>query len=70
MVNDTVSKVGIKLERLTRRDFSIAAALELMAQRARTVEEQVVIEVMREVYRDMNPEAAAHAQDFSRSRSA
>ena len=69
MVNDTVNRIGIKLERLTRRDFSIAAALELMAQRARSVEEQVVIEVMREVYRDMNPEAVS-AQTFSRSRSA
>ena len=69
MVNDTVNKIGTKLERLTRRTFSIAAALEVMAQRARSIEEQVVLEVMQEVYRDMNP-GAVEAQDFSESRSA
>ncbi len=70
MVMNTVQLVGEKLERLSRRNFSISSAIDLLGSRARSVEEQIVIEVMREVYNDMVPQHLSTFHEFSNSRTA
>ena len=70
MVNNTVQRIGEKLERLSRRNFSLGSSLKLLARRARTVEEQIVVEVMREVYTELHPEHEFGIYPESRSRSA
>ena len=54
MVGSTVGKIGRNLERLMRKHLSVQAAFSVLERRARTVEELVVIEVMREANDEMS----------------
>jgi hypothetical protein len=53
MIRHTVRDLAKKLEQLSRYQIPIARSLDLLESRARTVEEIVVIEVMRESYEEM-----------------
>ena len=53
MVKDTVNKVGRHLEILTGKNIPISTSLDMLGRRAETVEEMVVIEVMREVIKEL-----------------
>ena len=48
MIQETVRAVGRKLERLTRRQVPINRSFEMLERKAHSLEELVVIEVMRE----------------------
>ena len=50
MVSTTVGKVGRNLQRLVDKRLPVGASLNILERRAKSVEELVVIEVMREVY--------------------
>ena len=50
MVSTTVGKVGRNLQRLVDKRLPVSASLNILERRAKSVEELVVIEVMREVY--------------------
>lgn len=53
MVRNTVGKVGRNLERLMDKRIPLTASFSILERRAKSVEELVVIEVMREVYWDL-----------------
>jgi hypothetical protein len=57
MVRNTVGKMGRNLERLVNKRLPVSASFNILERRAKTVEELVVIEVMREVYGEL-----AHTQ--------
>lgn len=69
MINNSVKKIGDQLERLMDRDISITRAFDIIAKKSSSIEEIVVIEVMREVYAEMTENQAAIYAD-SKSRSA
>ncbi len=54
MVRSTVGKVGRNLERLMNKRLPVGASFNILERRAKTIEEIVVIEVMREVYCELN----------------
>ncbi|HEX7927132.1 MAG TPA: hypothetical protein VF678_06040 [bacterium] len=51
-IRRTVNDIGRKLEQLCDNHVSISRAFDLLATRSKTIEEMVVIEVMREVYQE------------------
>lgn len=50
MIKNTVAKVGRNLGRLMDRRIPVTASFSILEKRAKTIEEIVVLEVMREVY--------------------
>jgi len=52
MVKETVNKVGRHLEILATRRIPLASSLDLLGRQAKSVEEMVVIEVIREVIKE------------------
>ena len=54
MVRSTVGKMGRNLELLVNKRLPVHASFRILERRAKTVEELVVIEVMREVYGEMS----------------
>lgn len=63
MIRRTVNSLAKKIEHLSQYQIPIQRSLDLLQQRARTVEEIVVIEVMRESYMELASGAAqAHMQ--------
>jgi hypothetical protein len=70
MIRSTIRSVARKLEHLTRYDIPIDRSLELIESQARSIEEVVVCEVMRESYQEMArevPSFAIHADSSSRT---
>ncbi len=70
MIRNTVHSVAEKLKHLLRYDISAERSIQLLSGRARSVEEMVVVEVMRESYKELRkirPGAAAQADSNSRS---
>ena len=57
MIRRTVQKIGKQLEKLTERDVPMTRAFDILSSKARTIEEIVVVEVMREVYQEIVHEA-------------
>jgi len=53
-VKRTVHRIGRQLEQLSSNHIPVQRAFELLSKKARSVEELVVIEVMREVYEEMD----------------
>ena len=53
MIKSTVKKIGDQLEQMSDREISITRAFDILAKKAGSIEEIVVIEVMREVYDEM-----------------
>jgi hypothetical protein len=49
-IRRTVNRIGSQLQQLCQNHISLNRAFDLMAKKAQTVEEMVVIEVMREVF--------------------
>jgi predicted ATPase len=70
MVKSTVKKIGQDLENMSRRNIGPALALDLLERRARSVEELVVIEVIREVIREVRDDGRYADHAVSRVRSA
>lgn len=56
----TVHRIGRQLERLASNQIPIQRAFELIAKKAQSVEEMVVIEVMREVYEELDERYQAY----------
>lgn len=54
MVRTTVGKIGRNLERLTNKRLPVNASFNILERRAKSIEELVVIEVMREVYGEIS----------------
>lgn len=54
MVRDTVQKMGRHLENLAEKRIPIGVSFDLLGRRARSIEEVIVIEVMREAYAEMD----------------
>ena len=50
MFHETVREVGSKLEKLTKRQVPINRSFDMLERNANSLEELVVIEVMRESY--------------------
>ena len=61
MIRHTVHNLARKLEHLSSYQIPITRSLDLLERRARTIEEIVVIEVMRESFREMASHAAPGA---------
>lgn len=53
MIRTTVGKIGKELEQMTQQSLPVGMAFEILSQRARTLEEQVVVEVMKESFQEM-----------------
>ena len=54
MVKETVNKMGRQLEILVGKKIPVATSLDMLSRKAKTVEEMVVVEVMREVYSELH----------------
>lgn len=52
MIRRTVRRIGKQLAQLTEHDVPITRAFDILSNKARTIEEIVVVEVMREVYQE------------------
>jgi len=48
-----VIKLGHQLESMASRDISLAVAFDILAKKSASIEEMVIVEVMREVYTEM-----------------
>ena len=53
MVKSTINRVGRHLEKLAQNRIPISVSFDLLTRKAKSVEEVIVIEVMREVYQEM-----------------
>jgi len=53
MIRRTVQRMGKRLQSLAEHDVPMTRAFDILAAKARTIEEIVVVEVMREVYEEM-----------------
>ncbi len=53
-IRQTVHRIGRQLEKLSRQGLAMSRAFEIVARKAESVEEMVVIEVMREVFQEMS----------------
>ncbi|MCH8841421.1 MAG: hypothetical protein IID61_00430 [SAR324 cluster bacterium] len=65
MIRQTTHHLAGKLKRLLSHDISAGRSFDLLQSRARTIEEMVVIEVMRESYCEVRQEqigAVTHAE--------
>ncbi len=70
MIRRTMHNVAKRLEHLLNYDISLSRSFDLLESRARTIEEMIVIEVMRESYREMKNEqmgTVIHSETSSRS---
>lgn len=56
MIRQTMHDLTEKLKHLLGHDISVDRSFDLLQSRARTIEEMVVIEVMRESYREVRRE--------------
>ena len=74
MIRHTVRSLGRKLEQLSNHRIPMSRSLDLLEERARSVEEAVAIEVMRESYLELASEVGQRAmksdQADSRARTA
>ena len=52
MIRTTVQRVGRQLEQLAGREVALNRAFDILSGKARSIEEIVVVEVMREVYQE------------------
>ena len=54
MIKETVNKLGRHLEILTQKNIPVETSLDMLGRQAKTVEELVVVEVMREVISELH----------------
>jgi hypothetical protein len=52
-IKQTVTRIGRQLERMAHHAISIDIAFDILAKKSQSIEEMVVIEVMREIYLEM-----------------
>ena len=52
-LKQTIHRIGKQLERMAHHTISLNIAFEILAKKAASIEEMVIIEVMREVYMEM-----------------
>ncbi|HKI97352.1 MAG TPA: hypothetical protein VKB51_02645 [bacterium] len=52
MIRQTVRRIGKQLEQLIDHDVPMTRAFDILSNKARSIEEIVVVEVMREVYQE------------------
>lgn len=52
-IKRTVVKLGRQLERMAEKEVSLSVAFDILAKKSASIEEMVVVEVMREVYSEM-----------------
>jgi hypothetical protein len=52
MIRRTVRKIGKQLEQLIDHEVPMTRAFDILSSKARSIEEIVVVEVMREVYQE------------------
>jgi len=70
-IRQTVHNMGRQLEQLVSNQVNMRRAFDLLAQRSKSVEEMVVIEVMREVYDEyIEQRTLSEIQADSKTRSA
>lgn len=69
-IRRTVHDIGRQLEQLASNHVNMMRAFEILAKRSDTIEEMVVIEVMREVYQEYIEQrtlSELHADSSTRS---
>ncbi len=69
-IRRSVHRIASQLEQLATNHIGLNRAFELLAKKAQTVEEMVVIEVMREVYQEYEEQRSIrdiHADSNTRS---
>jgi len=49
-IRHTVKKLGSQLEQLAQNNVNLNRAFDILAKKSQSIEEMVIIEVMREVY--------------------
>lgn len=70
-IRQSVHRIGRQLEQLAHNHVQMSRAFDILAQKSHTIEEMVVIEVMREVYQEYQEQRALAAlQADSSTRSA
>jgi metal-dependent HD superfamily phosphatase/phosphodiesterase len=52
-MKQTIHRIGRQLERMAHHTISLSVAFEILAKKATSIEEMVIVEVMREVYLEM-----------------
>jgi len=70
MIRRTVKKLGKQLEQLIEREVPMTRAFDILSSKAKSIEEIVVVEVMREVYQEVvdgEMDFAAYADSKTRS---
>jgi hypothetical protein len=71
MIRRTIRRIGTQLEQLIDHDVPMTRAFDILSNKARSIEEIVVVEVMREVYQEsMDGELMRIAYADSSTRSA
>lgn len=53
MVRNTIRRLSKQLEQMLDREISMTRAFDILSKKAKSVEEIVVVEVMREVYQEI-----------------
>jgi hypothetical protein len=69
-IRTTVHKIGRQLEKLVGKEITVSRGFDILARKAQSIEEMVVIEVMREVYSELELNLAtepAYADSSTRS---
>jgi len=54
MIRRTVQKMGKQLEQLSEKGVTLNTAFDILSRKAGSIEEIVVVEVMREVYQEVD----------------
>ena len=70
MIRTTVKNIAKKLEHLANYDIPVNRCLDLLESQARTIEEMIVIEVMRESIYEVKDQLGGAVQADSTSRTA
>ena len=52
-IKRTVVKLGRQLERMAAKDISLNVAFDILAKKSASIEEMIVVEVMREVFMEL-----------------
>ncbi len=53
MIRQTVHRIGKQLQQLIERDVPMTRAFDILSKKSASIEEIVVVEVMREVYQEI-----------------
>ena len=67
MIRSTVNRIGKQLEQLSENGVPVNRCFDILSRKARTIEELVVVEVVREVHCEFDRSATLAASHYAES---